>query len=104
MTQAKHTAGELRSRGHKIYLDGETNIFAETHRKGLEFGQITADANAARIVLTWNAHDDLVKALERAAVTIEVACPDLPMHSIRVGQLREAAKEARAALAKAGVK
>ena len=69
MSEAKHTQGELHTAG--IFNPGTpraTQWIWSGHGSGEQSGEVVAKdvkpANAARIILAWNCHDELVAALE----------------------------------------
>ena len=72
-SETKHTPGELYAaedfRGrHVVKGDGSVSIAACYHPPVGD-----GKANAARIVLTWNCHDELVAALRQARAEIVAA-------------------------------
>ena len=62
---AEHTKGELRAEG--IYLTKDGRTFARMHTgPGPSYSAgVEEKANAARLALCWNCHDDLVAALDQ---------------------------------------
>ena len=69
MSEAKHPQGELHTAG--IFNPGTpraTQWIWSGHGSGEQSGEVVAKdvkpANAARIILAWNCHDELVAALE----------------------------------------
>lgn len=94
---AKHTPGKL---GHMAGMP--TNLLAENGMRVArcdfdgDFDSPEANANAARIVLAWNAFDAFVDAFERIVTeseTLAVKCPP-PPHACHSCEILFVAREA----------
>lgn len=65
---AKHTPGPAKAISDRVTIGGRYNLCPHVTAGGSARGMIdereVAAANAARIALTWNCHDDLLVALK----------------------------------------
>ena len=80
-TQTKHTSGQLRAVGSDpdtdiapVIVDRDGNPVAEVpiysdNRNGHSQGTALAVANAERLALAWNCHDELLAACEALLIT-----------------------------------
>lgn len=62
-TETKHTSGKLKVSGQSIITDDDRYCIANIEDDG-GYEAPERDGNAARLVLAWNCHDDLLAALE----------------------------------------
>lgn len=63
----KHTSGQLKAR---MFRDGSVAL---EHEDGSLICEVRAKSDAHRLVQCWNAHDDLVEALEDADAVLLIA-------------------------------
>ena len=86
----KHTSGSLKIEPYTIN-GNMIGIGTGTHTIGAAY---SAD-DAARIVLSWNAHDDLVAALELVSPYIKVLSDDGYLTDLAVTEFRSALAKAK---------
>ena len=106
--KASHTPGELTVERHPGHARDERNVLIDTD--GLRVAVVSvngsprgnspiAEANAARLALAWNSHDDLLAACKKCAAMCDKYGTDDEMMEEIAAALNAAVK----AVAKAGV-